>query len=65
MTYDIGFEVLTPVVMKSTVTCFHTGILLGSFLDPEDDGDTFLRMSLDFQRPIRRYIPQYSPLYAI
>jgi hypothetical protein len=25
------------------VTCFHAGILLGSFFDPENGGDMFLR----------------------
>jgi hypothetical protein len=51
----IGFEVLTAVVMKSSIfwvitpcskllaTCFHSGLLLGLFFGPEDRGDIFLR----------------------
>jgi hypothetical protein len=51
----IGFEVLTPVVMKSSIfwdvtyrltllaTCFHAGFLLGLFFDREAGGDMFLR----------------------
>jgi hypothetical protein len=27
----------------SEAACFHTGFLLGLFLDPEDEGDMFLR----------------------
>jgi predicted membrane protein len=50
----VGFEVLTAVVMKSSVfwditpcsllaTCFHTGLLLGLLIDLEYGGDVFLR----------------------
>jgi hypothetical protein len=60
----VGFEVLTAVVMKSTIfwditpcsplkvnrrfealfaTCFHTGLLLCLFFEPEDRGNIFLR----------------------
>jgi hypothetical protein len=53
---NVGFGVLTPVVMKSTIfwdttacsrlsrlaTCFNVGILLSLF-DPEDGDDIFLR----------------------
>jgi hypothetical protein len=44
----VGFEVLTAVLMKSTVvwdtlprsyTCFHAGFLLGLFLNNENGGD--------------------------
>jgi hypothetical protein len=54
----VGVEILTAVVMKSTVfwditpcsplkvngpaACFHAGIFLGLF-EPEDRGDMFLR----------------------
>jgi hypothetical protein len=56
--WHIGFEVLTDVVMKSSVfwditlcspcrallaTHFLAGFLLGSFFDPEDGGDMLLR----------------------
>jgi hypothetical protein len=51
----VGFEVLTAVIMKSTIlwdiklsrvllaTCCHAGLLLGLFFDPKDGGDMFLR----------------------
>jgi hypothetical protein len=53
----VGFEVLTAVVMKSTIfwditlcsplkvnrRCFHAVFLLSLFFDPEDGGDMFLR----------------------
>jgi hypothetical protein len=49
----VGFEVLSAVVMKSSIfwdisqallgTCFQAGFLLGSFFDPEDGGDMFFR----------------------
>jgi hypothetical protein len=42
-----------PIEMKSSIfwdhsvtelsTCFHAGLLLGLFSDPEDGGDLFLR----------------------
>jgi hypothetical protein len=49
----VGFEVLTPVVMKSSIfwditpcssACYllHAGILIDLF-NPEDEGDMFLR----------------------
>jgi hypothetical protein len=46
--YVVGFEVLTAVVMKSTIfwevgaelaICFHAGFLLGLFFHPENVGD--------------------------
>jgi hypothetical protein len=40
-------------------TCFHAGILLGLFLDPEDGGE----MLLDFQRTTWRYITDDSTLH--
>jgi hypothetical protein len=49
---EVGFEVLTAVVMKSSIsallqssldTCFHAGFLPGVFFDPEDGGNMFLR----------------------
>jgi hypothetical protein len=51
MEVNVGFEVLTAVVMKSTVfwdstllaTCYHAGFLLGLFFNPEDGGDMVLR----------------------
>jgi hypothetical protein len=53
----VGFEVLTAVVIKSSVfwdimqrnplalfaTCFQAGYLLGLFFESEDGGDMFLR----------------------
>jgi hypothetical protein len=51
ITIYVGFEVLTAVVMKSTVFWDMTpcsplklsDILFGLFFDPEDRGDMFLR----------------------
>jgi hypothetical protein len=34
-----------------------SGLLLGLFFDPEDEGDMF-RRNVDFQRTTRRYIPE-------
>jgi hypothetical protein len=42
----VGFEVLTAVVMKSSVSaCYllHAGFMFGLFFDPEDGGDMFLQ----------------------
>jgi hypothetical protein len=60
----VGFEVLTAVVMKSSIfwditpcnraTYFHAGFLLGLFFDPEHGGDMFLRnvgcLSMDYTK---------------
>jgi hypothetical protein len=51
---DVGFEVLTAVVMQCSVlwdvdnkpllaTCFHSDVLLSLFFDHEDGGGMFLR----------------------
>jgi hypothetical protein len=53
--FIIGFDVVTPVVMKSAMVwgimtykallanCFHSGFLFSVLFDPEDGGDMFLR----------------------
>jgi hypothetical protein len=38
----VGFEVLTVVVMKSTIS-FPAVIFLSLSFDPEDEGDMFLQ----------------------
>jgi hypothetical protein len=45
---NIGFEVLTAVLMKSSIfwdiaPIIHPGFLLGLFFDPDDIDDMFLR----------------------
>jgi hypothetical protein len=63
----VGFEVLTAVVIKSSVfvlhcppvsyinqnfgkpmVLLHASFLLGLFFNPEDGGDMFLRISMDY-----------------
>jgi hypothetical protein len=36
--------------------CYRDGILLGSFFDPEDEGDMFLRNVVDLERTTRRFM---------
>jgi hypothetical protein len=41
--YYPNYIVITSVKAALLVTCFHAGYLLGSFFDPEDGSDMFLR----------------------
>jgi hypothetical protein len=41
----------------------HTGFLLGLFFEPEDGGDMFLKILVDFEWTARCHIPEYRTLY--
>jgi hypothetical protein len=50
---------------KELATCFHAGFLLNLFFDPEDGGNIFLKMSVDFQWTTSHYIPEDGTLYRV
>jgi hypothetical protein len=69
--FSEGFEVLTAVVMKRYIfwditpcnEAASSGLYLGLFFDPEDEGACSSETSIDFHRTIERYIPDDRTLH--